>query len=105
MSNPTWQELVAQCYNTGVDLSAKACMASARTATHVSQGWSAGSNVESEPFQYNSYGMVANEVEVDVLTGEVQILQTDILFDCGQRFAASRNLVRTHMGLQPEPAD
>ena len=41
--------------------------------------------MESEPFQYNSYGMVANEVEVDVLTGEVQILQTDILFDCGQR--------------------
>eukprot|EP01147_Barroeca_monosierra_P002142 gene2142-5172_t len=35
-------------------------------------------------FEYNSYGMVANEVQVDILTGEVQILRTDILFDCGQ---------------------
>ena len=32
-----------------------------------------------------SYGVVSNEVELDVLTGEIQILRTDILFDCGQR--------------------
>ena len=71
MSNPTWQELVAQCYNLGVDLSAS--------------GW--GSPPQSPtPFNYQSYGMVASEVEIDVLTGEVQILQVDILNDCGIRY-------------------
>lgn len=34
-------------------------------------------------FLYNSYGVVATEVELDVLTGEVQILRADILLDCG----------------------
>jgi len=71
MTNPTWQELVAQCYNVGVDISAK--------------GWAAPLNPGTNtPYAYNSYGVVANEVELDVLTGEIQVLQTDILFDCGQ---------------------
>ena len=34
---------------------------------------------------YNAYGAAVSEVEVDVLTGEVQILRVDILYDCGQR--------------------
>eukprot|EP00042_Codosiga_hollandica_P056153 m.803689 g.803689 ORF g.803689 m.803689 type:complete len:1324 (-) comp59281_c0_seq1:203-4174(-) len=70
MGNPTWQELVAQCYNLSIDLSVK--------------GGSAPANGDGNPFAYNSFGIVVNEVEIDVLTGEVQILQTDILFDCGQ---------------------
>ncbi len=45
-------------------------------------------NTDKTPFQYNSYGVVANQVEIDVLTGEVQVLQTDILFDCGVRLVA-----------------
>ena len=36
-------------------------------------------------FAYSSYGVNCTEVEVDVLTGEVEILRSDILFDCGQR--------------------
>jgi xanthine dehydrogenase/oxidase len=36
-------------------------------------------------FSYNAYGAAVSEVEVDVLTGEVQILRVDILYDCGQR--------------------
>ena len=35
---------------------------------------------------YNAYGAAVSEVEVDVLTGEVQILRVDILYDCGQRY-------------------
>ena len=35
---------------------------------------------------YQSYGVNCTEVEVDVLTGEIEILRSDILFDCGQRY-------------------
>lgn len=45
------------------------------------QGWSAPS--APTVFDYNSYGMVATEVELDVLTGEIQVLRSDILLDCG----------------------
>lgn len=34
---------------------------------------------------YNTYGVTCTEVELDVLTGEREILRTDILNDCGQR--------------------
>lgn len=36
-------------------------------------------------FNYNIYGVTCAEVELDVLTGEREILRTDILNDCGQR--------------------
>ena len=40
-----------------------------------------------EESAYQSYGVNCTEVEVDVLTGEVEIVRSDILFDCGQRLA------------------
>jgi len=38
-----------------------------------------------DDFAYMSYGANCTEVEIDVLTGEVEVLRSDILFDCGQR--------------------
>ena len=38
----------------------------------------------SAPFYY-TYGVAATEVELDVLTGQVQIPRVDILYDCGNR--------------------
>ena len=35
---------------------------------------------------YNVYGATCTEVELDILTGEIQILRVDILHDCGQRY-------------------
>ena len=35
---------------------------------------------------YNSYATAVTEVEVDVLTGESQVLRVDILYDCGTRY-------------------
>ena len=35
---------------------------------------------------YNSYAAAVTEVEVDVLTGESQVLRVDILYDCGTRY-------------------
>lgn len=36
-----------------------------------------------EPFYYFAYGAACSEVEVDRFTGDYQVLQTDILHDCG----------------------
>ena len=38
-----------------------------------------------EESAYQSYGVNCTEVEIDVLTGEVEVVRSDILFDCGQR--------------------
>ena len=37
------------------------------------------------PYQYFTYGVTCTEVEVDVLTGEHEIIRSDILYDCGER--------------------
>ena len=42
-------------------------------------------------FAYSSYGVNCTEVEVDVLTGEVEVIRSDILFDCGQRLGHLQN--------------
>ena len=41
----------------------------------------------SDTYTYKTYGVTCTEVEVevDVLTGEREILRTDILNDCGER--------------------
>ncbi|GAB2262214.1 hypothetical protein Droror1_Dr00003211 [Drosera rotundifolia] len=35
-------------------------------------------------FQYLNYGAAVSEVEINLLTGETTILQSDIVYDCGQ---------------------
>lgn len=35
---------------------------------------------------YNSYAAAVTEVEIDVLTGESQVLRVDVLYDCGTRY-------------------
>ena len=35
------------------------------------------------PVSYSAFGACVSEVEVDVLTGERQLLRADILYDCG----------------------
>jgi xanthine dehydrogenase molybdopterin binding subunit len=37
-----------------------------------------------KPFHYYAFGMAVSEVEVDILTGNTKILQTDILHDAGK---------------------
>ena len=43
------------------------------------------SDDSSEKFAYNIYGAAVSEVELDVLTGQSEILRVDILYDCGMR--------------------
>ena len=44
-------------------------------------------------YSYNAYGVGCTEVEIDVLTGELQILRVDILYDCGDRYTLTRMLI------------
>nr|DAD29083.1 TPA_asm: hypothetical protein HUJ06_030551 [Nelumbo nucifera] len=39
---------------------------------------------EFTPMRYLNYGAAVSEVEIDLLTGATSILQTDIIYDCGQ---------------------
>ena len=48
------------------------------------------------PFAYNSYGATCAEVEIDVLTGQPQILRVDVLYDCGERSVTGQRLLFPH---------
>nr|ADR31354.1 ABA aldehyde oxidase [Solanum lycopersicum] len=39
---------------------------------------------ELSSMKYLNYGAAVSEVEIDILTGETKILQSDIIYDCGQ---------------------
>ncbi|XP_059138915.1 uncharacterized protein LOC131927200 [Physella acuta] len=67
MVNPTWQELVSKCYDEMVDLTA-----SFMTAPQ-------------DPYasRYNCYSIACVEAELDILTGQYQLRQMDMLYDCG----------------------
>jgi len=64
----TWSDLVGFAWKKGVKLVYTGNHRSAPPAT----------------FTYYVWGAACTEVEVDTLTGEVQVLQTDIVYDCGQ---------------------
>ncbi|XP_043564200.1 xanthine dehydrogenase-like isoform X1 [Chiloscyllium plagiosum] len=65
-----WKDLVAACFKAKVNLTA--------------QYWVWPDAQPKRAPQYNSYGVTVAEADLDVLTGENQISQVDILFDCGE---------------------
>ncbi|XP_055348686.1 uncharacterized protein LOC129595643 [Paramacrobiotus metropolitanus] len=66
-----WEDLVEKAFRSGVNLCA--------------QAWAAPKSADVVPLvQYNTYGTMCTEVEVDVLTGEYQINRVDLLYDCGE---------------------
>lgn len=72
--NTTWKDLVTTAYFMHVDLSARY--------------WVKPDKFESDtlPFKipYEVYATACSEVLVDVLTGEMEVTRTDILYDGGQ---------------------
>lgn len=49
------------------------------------EGWYApATNPNSEPFQYFVYAACVTEVALDVLSGRVHVLASEIVYDCGQ---------------------
>ncbi|XP_043920190.1 xanthine dehydrogenase-like [Protopterus annectens] len=65
-----WNEIIMKCFSAGVNLTA--------------QYWVWPEPQPDYAPQYNSYGVTVAEAELDVLTGEHQLSQVDILFDCGE---------------------
>uniref|UniRef100_A0A2A4JUF7 FAD-binding PCMH-type domain-containing protein n=1 Tax=Heliothis virescens TaxID=7102 RepID=A0A2A4JUF7_HELVI len=65
MNNPTWEVLVKKSYEMSVDLQV--------------HGFVGIEDVQN----YNIYGVTVAEVEIDVLTGESEVLRVDILQDVG----------------------
>jgi xanthine dehydrogenase/oxidase len=68
-ANGTWIQIVTDALQNGVNLGATGYVCPPASGLG--------------PQQYNSYGCAIAEVHLDVLTGEYQILQADILEDCG----------------------
>jgi len=65
--NYTWAELISKCYESGVDLLAS-------FMTYPTQVDAA----------YSCYSAACVEAEVDILTGQYQLRQMDMLYDCGK---------------------
>ncbi|ESQ36467.1 hypothetical protein EUTSA_v10006570mg [Eutrema salsugineum] len=63
----TWDMLIQQAYAQSVDLSARTFY-----------------KPESSSAEYLNYGVVASEVEVDIVTGRTEIIRSDIIYDCGR---------------------
>ncbi|XP_034833025.2 xanthine dehydrogenase/oxidase-like [Maniola hyperantus] len=68
MVNPTWAELAKKAFESQVDLQVH------------------GYTTTSDAQEYTVGGVALAEVEIDVLTGEWQIIQVDLIQDVGQSF-------------------
>lgn len=66
MNDPTWAELIKKAFEASVDL---------QTHGFVGDGYTN---------DYDVYGVTLAEVEIDVLTGEHEVLRVDLLQDVGQ---------------------
>eukprot|EP00462_Mataza_sp_D1_P006273 CAMPEP_0175123580 /NCGR_PEP_ID=MMETSP0087-20121206/2322_1 /TAXON_ID=136419 /ORGANISM="Unknown Unknown, Strain D1" /LENGTH=1330 /DNA_ID=CAMNT_0016405287 /DNA_START=389 /DNA_END=4381 /DNA_ORIENTATION=- len=63
----TWEEVITAAYNGGVSLTVTGYHAAPATT----------------PFTYFVWAAAYTQVELDVLTGELEVLKTDIVYDCG----------------------
>ncbi|CAL7940094.1 unnamed protein product [Xylocopa violacea] len=75
--NGTWEEWVSMAYLERISLSATGFYKTPDI------GYSFETNTGA-PFNYFTYGVACSEVEIDCLTGDHQVLQTDIVMDLGQ---------------------
>ncbi|KAK1272259.1 Indole-3-acetaldehyde oxidase [Acorus gramineus] len=67
MGQVSWDVLIPQAYLQSVNLSS-------------STYWVP----DSSSMKYLNYGAATSEVEIDLLTGAIEILRTDLIYDCGQ---------------------
>ena len=72
----SFKDIVNSAYFQRIDLSAHGW----HVTKNLNWDWSVG---KGEPFNYYTYGAACSEVEVDCLTGDVNVLRTDIVMDVG----------------------
>ncbi|XP_071858957.1 xanthine dehydrogenase rosy isoform X1 [Bombus fervidus] len=75
--NGTWEEWIKTAYLKRISLSATGFYKTPGI------GYSFETNT-GNPFNYFTYGVACSEVEIDCLTGDHQVLQTDIVMDLGE---------------------
>jgi xanthine dehydrogenase molybdopterin-binding subunit B len=68
----TWRDLISKAYLMNVDISARHFVTKDMDDPNV--------------VKYDIYAAACSEVLIDVLTGDKQVLRTDILYDCGQSY-------------------
>ncbi|KAK9295186.1 hypothetical protein QLX08_010430 [Tetragonisca angustula] len=73
----TWEEWIKMAYLERISLSATGFYKTPDI------GYSFETNT-GNPFNYFTYGVACSEVEIDCLTGDHQVLQTDIVMDLGE---------------------
>ncbi len=82
-----WPDIVSQAYNERINLSAQALYSSPDLGT-LTENPSKSGNWEivdgDQVFYYFTYCAAVSEVEIDVLTGDVNILRSDIIYDAGR---------------------
>lgn len=71
VKNVPFEAAAAACTGMGMDLSARGTVCP-------------GPSPVGQLFQYMSWGAACVEAQLDVLTGEVNILRSDVLLDCGK---------------------
>eukprot|EP00897_Mesotaenium_endlicherianum_P009776 jgi/Mesen1/8827/ME000053S08233 len=73
----SFQQVVTKCYFERIDLSAHGFY----ITPDIGFDWALGKGA---PFAYYTQGAAVSEVEIDALTGDCQLLRTDILMDLGR---------------------
>ncbi|KAF9801456.1 hypothetical protein SFRURICE_013236, partial [Spodoptera frugiperda] len=68
MEGATWEQIVEAAHTAGIDLQAQSLVNSNDTAK----------------YSYNVFGVALAEVEIDVLTGESELLRVDVMEDVGK---------------------
>ena len=81
--NPEWKDLVKACHSKAVDL----------TARHMGHSGNDGFK------NYDVWGAVCTEVEVDVLTGETEIRRCDLITDTGMAVSPEIDVGQVEGGL------
>jgi len=77
--NTAWPGVVSAAFNDRIDLSAQA-LYSSPNLSEVTPPTGDGS---ANPFYYFTWSAACSEVEIDVLTGEFEVVRSDILYDAG----------------------
>lgn len=66
LPNASWKEWIHECERLRIDLVATSMF------------------TDRKPYIYSTYGATCSSVEIDVLTGEMHVLRSDIVYDCGE---------------------